>query len=214
MSEKFKGKYRIASARMQNWDYASNGTYFITICTKDREHFFGEMINGKLKISPVGAIAYVLWKEIKNHAKNIELGEFIVMPNHVHGILILNDDDLGKMAGDAIQDRDSKDDGDKTRGVETTHDVETTHALSLLPQPSSNHKNIGKKRFQDQGKNSISSIVGSYKSAVTKYCNQLELDMGWQSRFHDHIIRDEDSFQSISDYIINNPKNWSTDKFF
>jgi putative transposase len=89
MSDKYKGKYRNESARLQNWDYGSNAAYFITICTNDREHFFGEINNNKMWISPAGAIAYVLWFEIKNHVKNIDLGEFIVMPNHIHGILIL-----------------------------------------------------------------------------------------------------------------------------
>ena len=95
--EKFQGKYRIASARLQSWDYGSNGMYFITICTGDRKHFFGEIRQGKMVLSHVGIIADVLWYEIKNHAKNIELGQFVVMPNHVHGILILdNPNDPGE----------------------------------------------------------------------------------------------------------------------
>jgi putative transposase len=186
MSDKYKGKYRNESARLQNWDYGSNAAYFITICTNDREHFFGEINNNKMWISPAGAIAYVLWFEIKNHVKNIDLGEFIVMPNHIHGILILNGDN------------------------NTPNVVGTTHALSLpQPQPSP-----GQQRFQNQGKNTISSIVGSYKSAVTKYCNRLELPFAWQSRFHDHIIRNDESFRRISEYIKNNPSNWKEDNFF
>lgn len=90
MSEKFKEKYRSDSARLRNWDYGSDGAYFITICTHNREHFFGEINNNKMNVSPAGAIAHVLWDQIKNHTKNVELGEFVVMPNHVHGILILN----------------------------------------------------------------------------------------------------------------------------
>ena len=71
--EKFKGKYRIASAPLQSWDYGSNGIYFITVCTGDRNHFFGEITQGKMVLSHIGIIADVLWYEIKNHAKNIEL---------------------------------------------------------------------------------------------------------------------------------------------
>lgn len=158
-ADKFQNKYRIPSTRLQNWDYSREGSYFITICTKDRNHDFGEIINGKMKLSPIGAIADVLWYEIKNHAKNTELGEWVVMPNHVHGILILD-----------------------TNGVV----VEITHALSLpqIQNPT------GKHRFQNQGKNTISSIVGGYKSAVTKHANRLGLDFAWQTRFYDHVIRD------------------------
>jgi putative transposase len=62
--------------------------------------------------------------------------------------------------------------------------------------------------------NTISTIVRSYKSAVTKHANRLGLENGWQSRFHDHIIRNDAEFQRISDYIINNPNNWTDDKFY
>lgn len=68
--------------RLQNWDYSWPGLYFITICTKNREHYFGEVINGEMQLSHVGIIANILWYEIKNHAKNVDLGEFMVMPKH------------------------------------------------------------------------------------------------------------------------------------
>jgi putative transposase len=192
MSEKLKGKYRSESARMQCWDYGNDAAYFITICAKDRQHFFGEIQKGKIQISSAGAIAHVLWFEIKNHAKNIELGEFAVMPNHVHGILILNGNDVG-----------------------TTHVLSLPHALSLQPSTEpTNTPTPGQQRFQNQGKNTISSIIGSYKSAVSKHCNQLELPFAWQTRFHDHIIRNDESFERISEYIKNNPANWTDDKFF
>ena len=69
-------------------------------------------------------------------------------------------------------------------------------------------------RFQNQGKNSISSIVGSYKSAVTKHARRLGFDFFWQSRFWDNIIQDEKAYQKISNYIIHNPTNWELDKFY
>jgi len=75
---------------LQHWNYGWAGAYFITICTKDRVHYFRDIEGGKPKLSAVGAIADLLWYEIRNHAKNVELGDFIVMPNHVHGILILH----------------------------------------------------------------------------------------------------------------------------
>ncbi len=92
MNEKNQHKNR-KTIRLQTWDYRWAGSYFITICTHDREHYFGEVVNGKMQLSQVGVIADILWYEIKNRAKNVELGEFVVMPNHIHGILILNDAD-------------------------------------------------------------------------------------------------------------------------
>ena len=88
--------------------------------------------------------------------------------------------------------------------------METGHALS----PRINPKTIGEKRFQNIGKNSISSIVRSYKSAITKHANRLGFEFQWQSRFHDRIIRDDKSFNTISNYIENNRINWEKDKLF
>ncbi|MBK7097192.1 MAG: transposase [Sphingobacteriales bacterium] len=212
MDDKFQNKYRISSARLQNWDYASEGAYFITICTKDRLHYFGEIENGKMILSNVGVIADLMWYEIKNHAKNIELGEFMVMPNHVHGILILN---YGDTNGNTNGDMNGDTNGDTGYTNGDTNDdtnVETRHALSQQSEQS--EKTIGQQRFQNQGKNTISSIVGSYKSAVTKHCNRLGFEFGWQPRFHDHIIRDAQSFDNIQNYIANNPMNWDKDKFY
>jgi len=87
---KFQNKYRISSIRAQWWDYGWNGAYFITICTQDRVHYFGEIQNGKMVLSGVGIIADLLWHQIPMHHKNIELGDFVVMPNHIHGILIID----------------------------------------------------------------------------------------------------------------------------
>lgn len=191
--EKYKNKYRIASARAQWWDYGWNGAYFITICSRNREHFFGEISGGKMLLSNTGIIADILWYEIPNHAPFVELGDFVVMPNHIHGILILN-------KPDAV--------GTGHAAVETGHaNVETGHALSL-------RSTIGRNRFQNIGKNTVSSIIASYKSAVTKHANRLGLENGWQPRFHDHVIRNDREYQRISDYIINNPMNWAEDKFY
>ena len=206
--DKFKNKYRIPSARAQWWDYGWNGAYFVTICTRNREHFFGKIAYGKMQLSPTGIIADILWHEIPHHHPFVELGDFVVMPNHVHGILIL----------------DKPDGGIKQDIGAAPPIVETGHALSLQPpgqmpvvppgQMPNATQPIGQNRFQNIGKTSLSSIIGSYKSAVTKHANRLELEHGWQTRFHDHIIRKDAEYQRISDYIINNPANWRDDTFF
>ncbi|HON18336.1 MAG TPA: transposase [Salinivirgaceae bacterium] len=188
--DKYKNKYRIPSARLQSWDYRWAGAYFITICTANRIHYLGEIENGKMVLSPIGVLADVFWHEIKNHAQNVELGAFVVMPNHVHGILILTGNDNDN----------------------NTVTVGTGHALSLPSTNASTNPTIGQQRFQNIGKNSVSSIVGSYKSAVTKHAHRLGFEFAWQTRFYDHIIRNDESFQRISNYIINNPVNWQEDK--
>ncbi|MEM8676903.1 MAG: transposase [Cyanobacteria bacterium P01_G01_bin.67] len=194
--EKFKGKYRIPSIRLQNWNYGWNGAYFITACTKNRIHYFGKVVNGKMQFSHIGIVADILWYEIKNHADRIELGEFVVMPNHIHGILILNNKNCDRN----FNNNDNQCSRDKACLVSTT----TT---------TDNDQTIGQKRFQNQGKNTISSIVGGYKSAVTKHVKRLGYQFTWQSRFHDYIIRNDVEFDRIVKYIQNNPQNWHRDKF-
>jgi len=88
--EKYQGKYRIPSARWAAWDYASNAAYFITICTAQREHYFGTVVSGVMELTPVGQSALDCWNEIPAHFPFIVLDEFVVMPNHVHGILVID----------------------------------------------------------------------------------------------------------------------------
>ena len=83
--KKYLGKYRIKSARLPNYDYGSNGYYFITICTKDRIKYFGEIINSKMVYNRVGYLAIKFWREIPQHFKHVETDAFIVMPNHSWG---------------------------------------------------------------------------------------------------------------------------------
>jgi REP element-mobilizing transposase RayT len=192
MQNKFQNKYRIPTTRLQTWDYSNNGAYFITICTQNREHFFGNIKNGIMQLSEIGKLAEQYWLEIPNHFPFVELGNFVVMPNHVHGILIINKIDNPTLSS--------------TESVETRHFlVSTTINLNTT---------IGSLRFQNQGKNTISSIVGSYKSIVTKTSRQTHSDFGWQSRFHDHIIRNSKSFDIIQNYIFENPLKWKNDKFY
>jgi len=206
--DKFKNKYRIPSTRLQNWDYGSNAAYFITICTKDREHFFGEIVHHKMTLNAIGKLAENYWFEIPKHFQFIKLGNFVVMPNHVHGILII--DKTGTIDGKT---------GDIGGTVGTVGTVETRQCLvsTTHPHPIKNHtpkkQTIGQKRFQNQGKNTISSIVGSYKSVLTKNARFINGNFAWQSRFHDHIIRNDGEYERISKYILDNPAKWQTDKF-
>ncbi len=200
MTDKYKNKYRIPSARLPNWDYRWSGAYFITICTANHEHYFGEINNDVMTLSPVGVIANILWYEIKNHSKNVELGKFVVMPNHIHGIIVLDNDN-------------------KTNN--TNNNVETLHATSkqIIEQNKTLHATSlqqNKNQYSEISpkSNSISTIIRSYKSAVTKHARRLQYNFAWQTRFHDHIIRNNNSFNRISEYIINNPTNWEQDKFY
>lgn len=193
----FNNKYRIPSARMENWDYASDAAYFITICTAQKEHFFGKIKDKKMYLSNIGVLADVFWYEIKNHAKNIQLDAFVVMPNHIHGILILENNHQYLLANNPS--------------------VETGHALSSdnhLSEINNEKLTIGQQRFRNQGKNTISSIIGSYKSVVTRHAHRLGYDFAWQERFHDNIIRSDEEYINIVKYIASNVANWEDDRFY
>jgi len=86
----FRGKYRIESARKQGFDYASTGCYFFTIITKNRQHFFGLIQGDEMILSVSGKVVWECWWDVPMHYPDIKTGAFIVMPDHVHGILIIN----------------------------------------------------------------------------------------------------------------------------
>ncbi len=86
----FNPRKRRTSYRLKNWDYTWNASYFVTICTDQKLCYFGEIKDGQMHFSPIGSIADMLWHEIKNHAKNVELDNYVIMPNHIHGIITLN----------------------------------------------------------------------------------------------------------------------------
>jgi len=185
MPDKYQNKYRIPSARLQTWDYGSIASYFVTICTKNREHFFGEIVGREMQLNEIGKMLEQEWiktPELRPDM-NLKLGEFIVMPNHFHGIIIIG--------GNQYNTHPRRD---------AMHCVST---MAITPN-----------QFGPQSKN-LGSIIRGLKSSVTTQAKKLGNNIfAWQSRFHDHIIRDAKSFDRIQDYIINNPSSWKEDKFF
>jgi REP element-mobilizing transposase RayT len=192
MSEKYKNKYRIKSARLENWDYGSNGMYFITICTQNREHFFGDCVDEEMQLNAIGELAYKYWNEIPKHFPFITLGEFVVMPNHTHGILII--------------DKPDNNDNVETQLVET-------QLIESLQSPSKPRVGGVTGMKNPMLHQNISRIIRWYKGRCTFEIWKLQADFTWQARFHDHIIRNDKSFHNISNYIMNNPSRWDEDKF-
>jgi REP element-mobilizing transposase RayT len=193
MSDRFRNKYRIESARWQQWDYGWNAPYFVTICTQNRQCFFGDVVDGKMELNEIGLIANDCWFAIPEHFPYVKLANHVVMPNHVHGIVVIDKPDDGR-------DNDPNDYRNDIRNVETQN------IASLLPESSSKNK------FGPQSKN-LASIIRGFKIGVTKNARSINPEFAWQPRYHDHVIRDDKSFQRISEYIKNNPLNWSDDQF-
>jgi putative transposase len=195
---KFKNKYRIPSARLKNWDYGADGSYFITINTKKGKHFFGKVVNGEMILNKAGLIAHQIWSEIPDQFPFAELGNFIIMPNHTHGILII--------------DKNAKGEGE---GEE--EEVQTRFIASPAPSeqsaPNKKHGGITGDHNPMMQEN-IARILRWYKGRCTFEIRKIRPDFAWHVRYHDHIIRTEKSFENIQNYIENNPANWDKDKFF
>ncbi len=106
MSDKFKGIYRGQTFRLQHWDYGSEGLYFITICTKNREHFFGEINDGKMNLSEIGEIVQSEWIKTPSIRPdmNLKLVEFVVMPNHFHAIIYIGSNEYNDLTNKNTND--------------------------------------------------------------------------------------------------------------
>lgn len=97
MADTYRNRYRVPSARAAWWDYGCNGLYFVTICTRDRVHYFGEVSGGEMVLSAIGAAAQSCWQEIPQHFPFVRLDAFVVMPNHVHGIVMIDKGEAGRV---------------------------------------------------------------------------------------------------------------------
>ena len=282
--EKFQNKYRIPSARLQNWDYGSNGRYFVTICTADMQYHFGEVHDREMHLSESGILANMYWLQIPEKFPFVVLGEFVVMPNHMHGIIIIDggisvgQDDGGNGGGCGggnggngvgYGDVDGYGNGDgglggfgglgglggrdainrvstgpttqpatatgpttqpataTATGPATTTATQpgpatqpaTQPAMATQPQsptkPPTQHQPGGITGDKNPMLyDNLSRAIRWYKGRVAFEIHKINAGFAWQSRFHDHIIRDDKSFDRITNYIKNNPAKWSDDKFY
>ncbi len=205
MSELFRGTYRTESSRLASWDYSQGGYYFVTICTKAKGSILGDVINEGMRLNAVGQIAQKCWLEIYDHFPRVELDEFVIMPDHVHGILILNGIEKRRDAAPPrLKIENEKEmylnhqNGQRDEAVPRLYNQAGAKNLSVLsPEPGS-----------------LSVIIGSFKSAVTRMVRQQEPSwhFSWQPRFYDRIIRSDRELDAIRMYIRNNPQQWELDR--
>ena len=206
MTERFKNKYRIPTARATWHDY-KGGSYFVTICTKDREPYFGHIIDGKMKYTDLGISANDCLQTIPSHFPDAEIPVWIVMPNHIHAIIIIN------APAPHVETQDFA-----SHIRQTTNPVETQNFAShkQIPIHHSETQDFASlqgrtlQKFGPQSRN-LASIVRGFKIGVTKYANNHDISFAWQPRFHDHIIRNQYEMNRIGDYINNNVARWKED---
>jgi len=225
----YKNRYRIKTSRKENYDYSQDGYYFVTICAKDKEMFFGNISCGKMFFSDIGFAASECWREIPVHFPFVRLDEYVIMPDHVHGIIVINNQTAGVQnpnAGARNAGVQNPNAGARNARVQNPNagarNVETQNFASLrtrnIETRNIETRNIEtrniveyKNKFGPQSKN-LSSIIRGFKIGVTKFANENMKNFAWQPRFHDRIIRNEDELNAIRQYIVNNSTKWEIDK--
>jgi putative transposase len=178
------------SIRLKHYNYQNTGIYFVTICTKYRSHLFGLVKNGQMILNKFGMIARDEWIKTAQLREYVKIDAFVIMPDHMHGILIISrgdDDNLGT--------------NPSCRGM-------TRHAPTII-LAQKNSKNPMLRQFSKPIKNSLSTIVSAYKASVTRKINCLRKTPGgiiWQRNYYERIVRNNDALFIVRKYIINNPK--------
>ncbi|HEY5593313.1 MAG TPA: transposase [Paludibacter sp.] len=198
-------KHHRRSIRLKGYDYSRAGLYFITICCQDRICRFGHVDNGEMVLNEFGQIAYNEWCNLPKRFANFELDVFQIMPNHMHGIIVLNNA-VGAGFTPAQNGNNPENDTPAQNVAVAQNETDIIQWAGASPAPTTNA--------------SISDIVGAYKSLVANGCldiyksNNKTMGKLWQRDYYEHIIRNEQSYQTITNYIIDNPAKWNEDKFY
>jgi len=174
------------SIRLQDYDYSQPGSYFVTICTPDSECLFGDVRDGKMALNGLGEIVAESWQWVERQYEYVVLDEWVIMPNHLHGIIVITDCVDGSRGDDSRGD-------DLCRGGSRT-------APTRLGKPK--RKPLGR-------------LIGAFKTVSTKRINEIHNTPGaklWQRNYYEHIIRDENELNRIRIYIEQNPAKWEFDR--
>jgi len=209
------------SIRLKGYDYSQAGMYFVTICCQDMKCRFGKIENGEMIINYFGKIAFEEWQNLSERYPNIVLDVFQIMPNHIHGIISIENIGVAVRAGLApAQSPTANDTVGATLAVAQNGNLcAQNDKAGASPAPTNDVAGYDRATAR-VAHTTVGNIVGAYKSLVSnqclKMCKSQNEYMGklWQRDYWDNIIRNEQEYQHIIEYIINNPKNWENDKFY
>ncbi len=177
-SDSNQDRFHRRSIRLKGYDYSQPGAYFITICTYQNHSLFGKIVDGKVQLNDLGRVVQFTWDDLVNHVENIELGPFVIMPNHIHGIIQIIEPNVGAGSEPA-----------RTAPAPTTSSSQTP----------------------------LSEIVRQFKTFSARRINTLRNSTDkpvWQRNYYEHIIRNDQSFQKIGEYILTNPVQWENDRYY
>ena len=230
------------SIRLKEYDYSNGGWYYVTICTNNREHLFGTVVNNKVELNDYGKIVQAEWLKTKEIRKNIDLDDYVIMPNHFHGIIIIkyNENDLKNKSNNNVgatrwvAPNEEEVAPNKAVYIDNPKDneQENPEKQQLIKEKETNQQLLQENRASHRIKednrashrlaptiqpNSLGSIIGQFKSVCTKRI-KLMLDYPiktiWQKNFYEHIIRNEEDLFRIRKYIEQNPVKWQLDEYY
>jgi len=180
------------SNRLSERDYTKPGQYFITICTKDRNPFFGEIRNGFIGLKNPGCIVWKVWNKIPERFESVMIESFIVMPNHAHGIIRI------------------KDTGEKMQNT-----ADAMNRVLTEPEELNESGGVAKRKNPMLYKNHLGRVVRWFKGRCTREIRNLGInEFAWHPRYHDRIIRNKQELNRIKTYINENPINWEDDIYY
>ncbi len=175
-------KHHRRSIRLTGYDYTQPGAYFVTICTQGRACLFGEVLDGAMRLNPFGELVQMTWHDLPHHVDDIVLDAFVVMPNHVHGIIMIVEPSVGA--------------GSEPAPTEPA------------PTPATDEPTYKKRH-------GLPEIVRQFKTFSARRINHRRNMPGvpvWQRNYYEHVIRNDESLNSIREFIINNPRQWELDR--
>lgn len=211
-------KHNRQSLCLPQWDYRRPGAYFVTVCTHNRMHLFGEVVDGNMVLNPHGRIVVEEWRHTEQVRDNVMLDAFVVMPNHVHGIICItaNPGNDCPDPGGHPSPRSSNPSTDDT-GANPRRDSLTMNPCdpSMHPYPALNPHGRPRRSFGGAVAGSLSTIMRQSKSMVTKRINRRRGMPGapvWQRNFYERIVRNRRALNRIRTYIHQNPAQWHRDR--
>jgi REP element-mobilizing transposase RayT len=190
------------SIRLQGYDYTQPGAYFVTLCTQARVHLFGEVVAGQMQLSPYGRVVKTYWSRIPRQRPHVALGPWVVMPNHVHGIVVITEAPV-------------VDEADAILFPEDVREMDSIFPFASKDGPRFTSPQDNDKQPHGAPPGSVGAIVGNFKSITTRRINRMRHTPGekvWLRNYWERIVRDPRAYRQISVYIQNNPARWTEDQ--
>lgn len=189
------GRHHRRSIRLADFDYSQEGAYFVTICTRERECLFGEARDGEIQLNDIGVAVHNEWLKSAGIRREIHLDLFVVMPNHIHGIVFIIQD-IPALVGAT---------GGRPPIYERHRRPFVSEKLGDRQSPLQTH---------GPGRRSLAAFIGGFKSACTRSFNEFRRTSGiplWQRNYYEHVIRNENALNALRNYIAANPSQWASD---